>query len=108
MIKADSVNKKVWDDVLSTAKTQGSVRIVCIIKCMYMYNVPRQESKTSAVWCLTPNLQSAIIAVFSAIVNKIAVICGHTQCKQETNHSLAGGSLFVRLSACVYTSTFKH
>ena len=27
MIKADSVNKKVWDEVLATLKAQGSVRI---------------------------------------------------------------------------------
>ena len=27
MIKADSVNKKVWDDVLTTVKAQGSVRL---------------------------------------------------------------------------------
>ena len=31
MIKADSVNKKVWDDVLTTVKAQGSVRFIILL-----------------------------------------------------------------------------
>ena len=31
MIKADSVNKKVWDDVLTTVKAQGSVRLILLL-----------------------------------------------------------------------------
>ena len=34
LIKADSVNKKVWDDVLTTVKAQGSVRFILLLVCI--------------------------------------------------------------------------
>lgn len=36
MIKADSLNKKVWDGLLATIKTHGSVRFACTVWYMYI------------------------------------------------------------------------
>ena len=51
MIKTDSVNKKVWDEILATVKTQGSVSILCVIStctctcmCMCLCNVELRVS----------------------------------------------------------------
>ena len=84
LIKADTANKKVWDDVLGTIRSEGSVSLECqsmvhVLGCYY-YNCSFPQAG------LLGRIQEAFLCIVcqELVFQPITTTCSHNICKVST------------------------